>query len=129
MLRFPVFPGRGAYYSVVVFDHTAVMRAYGLDVSMRESARLGSKKFYARTIIYGRQRNRKVGEILFSIKCCGAGTVSHEMTHAAIGFLGSRRSFNPARNVKDEEALAETVDKLVCQFWRRMYAATDSDSG
>jgi hypothetical protein len=60
-----------------------------------------------------------LGIVVFNLNWIGSGIVVHEMTHAALRTL--RLGLGKRLSRADEERLANTIEHLVKEFWRRWY--------
>jgi hypothetical protein len=71
------------------------------------------------------KKGRWLGEIIFCKQWIGGGIVAHEMTHAALHALRPTSERCPAHIITSgdvEEKLANGVESLVKQFWKKWYA-------
>jgi hypothetical protein len=103
----------GHYWSVGIFRNREEMWAW---------MRLLYPRTRKRPVACCIQLKRRSGELhlgylCFALTHIGAGTVSHEMVHAAIETL------SPGRRDRaiNEERLASMVDHLTNTFWKRWY--------
>ena len=126
-LRFPLYPSRGDrhYFTVVLFGSLREMRRYDQTLTRTVSR---SSRFVARMICFTPSGSSRLGELLFCLPYAGSGTIAHEMTHAALHYWTRHRKgdFDPCGDDKDDERLADTVDRLVRQYWSRFWKADAS---
>jgi|SRR6185436_13611654 len=121
--RFRVYPDkkRRCYFKVIVFSSKRQMWAFYRQ-GVRGFPGNGQLDFYAITLPYScivgsKDSKREIGTILFHRQQTGTGTVSHEMTHAAVHYLRLKKANLNAQ--KSEEPLAHVVGELTRQFFRR----------
>lgn len=74
---------------------------------------------------YVDNRGRMHGVVLFHVGCFDPGTIAHELTHIA-HFRVSRprrgqRGWRPLTIARHKEKLAETMDTLTSQFYKRYW--------
>jgi hypothetical protein len=142
LVRFRIYPDYATrYFLVVCFCSRAKMRAYWkrfVSVSRIERVQFEAGMFAERhRVMEGRKIVRVkpfLGWVLFYRGYMGMGTVSHEMTHAAVAFARYDgvdlndliRSYPPgvrnnrARRESPEERVATVQGNLVQQFYQRM---------
>ena len=122
--------GPGPYYRVYIFEDVDSMRAWGNthDIQKRKGYFKGCeahvqamtamrlRKGHWRKLLY-------IGWVAFHKGNIGSGIVSHEMTHAALYFMGrwKRRLRMSDANRRFDECLAWTQGWLVKQFWDKYY--------
>lgn len=128
-LVFPVWPNRARsedFYRVMIFP---TLRAYHLYVRLRTGLAV---KWRASAHCFRSRDGNCVGEVLFHRAMCGAGIVSHEMTHAAAYWLTTYRRVKPQYkpgisqlNGWDERQ-AYAIGRMTTQFYRAYYRLTDA---
>lgn len=133
MIRFKIKPKAGRFFFwVIVFDTKAQMRAWWAEY---DNVFLGGgyngESFGAMTIPYeirkGEARKSEIGTIIFSRQQVGAGTVAHEMGHAAIWYdrlINGNLNAEYGQSIGDAEErmlylLADLVKQTINQFYKR----------
>lgn len=118
------------YYEVKIFATRDEMLTHQAIQAIRKGI-AGSMNFDAITMSFtllklkaGRWlRSAKVGEILFFQGGFGAGTVSHECTHAALhwSWRQGRHASRFRNDTNREERLCHVQGGLVTQFWQKYW--------
>lgn len=118
--------GASPFYNVLVFRDQAEMAEFCRQVDKRAGDRAGN---YSRTwgmcrcfktAAKRRPRRGQIGFVVLHRQQIGAGIVSHEMTHAALYYVGWEEF--PVRISKRlDERLAWVQGYLVQQFWQWFY--------
>jgi hypothetical protein len=131
-------PAKPQYYNVLVFETKAAMHAHwqeqlrigcwgairkanGTVHSSFEAQATNSRRYALKAGRWHKSDN--IGEIIFYRDFLGAGVVSHEMTHAALYWVTSKKNtdFGYRLDFKDDERLAEAVGQMCRQFWVKWF--------
>ena len=91
--------------------------------TLRRVNALASHRFYRWRDRSGDRRSRHRGQMFFSIRSAGSGTVTHECVHAAAQWIELDKRGDIRLGHGSHERLASVAGHLVKQYWRCWYRA------
>jgi hypothetical protein len=132
MIKFKIKPsGNRFFFRVILFDTKEQMRAWWAEYDKKfYGGGYNGEKFGAMTIPYeswkGDNMESEIGTIIFAKEQLGAGTVAHEMGHAAIWYdrlINGNVNAEYGQSIGEEEermlyVLADLVKQTINKFFK-----------